>query len=85
MIMQRKMVQVMRVRMKDVLPGDIVNKNADEPKGWITVVDLQELPDGGIVLAAERDRDSINGHLHDIVGVQIVKSVEVADPHQQAA
>lgn len=75
--MQRKMVQVMRVRMRDVLPGDVVNKNADDPKGWIDVIQLQELPNDGIVLAAASDRDSINGQLNDIVGVQIVKNVEV--------
>ena len=83
--MQRKMVQVMRVRMKDVLPGDVVNKHADEPKGWITVIELQELPNNGIVLAAESDRDSINGEINDIVGVQVIKSVEVVDEHKQAA
>ena len=83
--MQRKMVQVMKVRMRDVLPGDVVNKNADEPKGWIEVLQLQELPNNGIVLAAESDRDSINGNLNDVVGVQIIKTVDVPDAPQQRA
>ncbi len=83
--MQRKLVQVMKVRMRDVLPGDIVNKNADEAKGWIDVIQLQELPNNGIVLVAESDRDSINGSLNDIVGVQIIKTVEVPDSVQKRA
>ncbi len=83
--MQRKMVQVMKSRMRDVIPGDVVNKNADDPKGWITVVELQPLPDDGIVLAATRDRDSINGNVNDIVGIQIIKAVDVPTQEQQAA
>ena len=75
----------MKVRMRDVLPGDVVNKNADEPKGWIEVLQLQELPNNGIVLAAESDRDSINGNLNDVVGVQIIKTVDVPDAPQQRA
>lgn len=71
--------------MRDVLPGDVVNKNADEPKGWIEVLQLQELPNNGIVLAAESDRDSINGNLNDVVGVQIIKTVDVPDAPQQRA
>ena len=81
--MQRNMVQVMKVRMRDVLPGDVVNRNADEPRGWVEVVQIQELPNNGIVLMAASDRDSINGNLNDIVGVQVVKRVEV--PAEQRA
>lgn len=83
--MQRKMVQVMKSRMSDVIPGDIVNKNADDSKGWITVVQLTELPDNGVVLVAERDRDSINGNVNDIVGIQVVKAVEVPSSQEQRA
>ncbi len=81
--MQRNMVQVMKVRMRDVLPGDVVNRNAEEPRGWVEVLQIQELPNHGIVLVAESDRDSINGNQNDIVGVQIVKAVDV--PVQQRA
>lgn len=71
------MVQVMKVRMSDVLPGDVVNRNADEARGWVEVVDVQDLPGNAIVLIAQSDRDSVNGNRNDVVGVQIVKSVEV--------
>lgn len=77
--MQRTMVQVMQVRMSDVLPGDIVNKNADDARGWFEVKELQELPNNAVVLAAHSDRDSVNGSINDIVGVQITKVVEVPD------
>lgn len=77
------MVQVMKVRMRDVLPGDIINRNADEPRGWIEVIQVQELPNNGIVLLADSDRDSINGNHNDIVGVQVIKAVEL--PAQQRA
>lgn len=83
--MQRTIVQVMTVRMADVLPGDIVNKNADRPIGWFEVVELQELPNNGIVLAAKSDRDSVNGTIYDMVGVQLTKVVEVPDATPRAA
>jgi len=69
--------------MADVLPGDIVNKNYSDARGWFYVKELQELPNNGIVLVANSDRDSVNGTLNDIVGVQITKVVEV--PDSQAA
>ena len=77
--MRRTMVQVMQVRMADVLPGDIVNKNHDAQTGWFEVTELQELPNNGVVLAAHSDRDSVNGTVNDIVGVQITKVVEIPD------
>ena len=83
--MRRTMVQVMKVRMKDVFPGDVVNRNADEPRGWVEVVEVQELPNNGIVLAANSDRESINGNINDIVGVQVSKTVEVPDSVRPAA
>lgn len=75
--MQRTIVQVMQVRMSDVLPGDVVNKNHDDPRGWFEAKELQELHDGGIAVLAHSDKDSINGAPNDIVGVQLAKVVEV--------
>jgi hypothetical protein len=83
--MQRTIVQVMQVRMGDVLPGDIVNKNHAEARGWILVKSLQELPHNAVALIAESDRDSINGAVNDIVGVQIAKVVEVPVSATRAA
>lgn len=75
----------MQVRMGDVLPGDVVNKNHADPRGWVLVKELQELPHDGVALLAESDRDSINGFINDIVGVQLVKVVEVPAQAAQAA
>ncbi len=75
--MQRTIVQVMQVRMTDLRPGDVVNKNHADPRGWFKVVDIQELPNGDVSVIAERASDSMNSAPYDIVGVQLVKTVEV--------
>ena len=81
--MQRNMVQVTQVRMRDVLPGDIVNRNYEEARGWVKVVEVLPLPNNQIVLAASSDRDSVNGSINDIVGIQVVRVVEVPDAPQE--
>ena len=73
------------MRMRDVLPGDVVNKHLSEPRGWVEVINTQELPNNGIVLLASSDRDSINGNLNDIVAVQLTKVVEIPDTTPAAA
>jgi hypothetical protein len=83
--MQRRIVQVMQVRMRDVIPGDVVNKHLSEPRGWVEVIETQDLPNNAIVLLAESDRDSINGLLNDIVAVQLTKVVEIPDTPTAAA
>ncbi len=75
----------MQVRMADLLPGDIVNKNHDDARGWFEVRELEELHNGGIAVLADSEKDSINGSPHDIVGVQITKVVEIPDQIRRAA
>ncbi len=75
--MVRTIVQVIQVRMRDVHPGDVINKNGDDVRGWFLVKDTQELPSGDIAVLAESDKNSINGGAYDLVGVQIAKAVEV--------
>ena len=48
--MVRTIVQVIQVRMSDVMSGDIINKNADDPRGWFMVKDIQPLPNGDIAV-----------------------------------
>lgn len=83
--MVRTIVQVIQVRMSDVMSGDIINKNADDPRGWFMVKDIQPLPNGDIAVLAETDRNSINGGPYDMVGVQVTKRVEIPDAAKQAA
>jgi len=73
--MVRTIVQVIQIRMSDVQPGDIVNKNADSAHGWFVAKDTQELHSGDVAVLAESDKDSINGGPYDLVGVQIAKQV----------
>jgi hypothetical protein len=75
----------MQVRMADIRPGNIINKNHDDPRGWFEVHQLQELPNGDIAVLAATEKNSINGGAHDIVGVQLRKTVQIPDQVQAAA
>lgn len=81
--MVRTIVQVIQVRMNDVVPGDIVNKNPDSTIGWFEVTDTQELHSGDIAILAATEKNSINGAPYDLVGIQIAKQVQA--PTQAAA
>jgi hypothetical protein len=83
--MQRSIIQVMQVRMSDIRPGDIINKNHSDPRGWFEVTELQELPNGDIFVIAATEKNSINGGSYDIVGVQLRKTVQIPDQVQAAA
>jgi len=82
--MRRTIVQVISVRMRDLLPGDIINKNGDQARGWFRVKDLQPLPKGVIAVIAEDEQDSINSAGDDLVGLQVHKVVEVPDSPSKA-
>ncbi|MGI9606183.1 MAG: hypothetical protein ACR2P0_08595 [Acidimicrobiales bacterium] len=77
--MRRTRVHVVQMRMADLLEGDVVNKNPDDPRGWIVVQETQELPNNGLLVVATREKDSINGNPNDIVGVQIPQAIEIPD------
>ena len=77
--MQRTIVQVVKMRMGDLVPGDVINKNPDEPRGWFLVYELQDLPNDGLAVLASTARNSINGAPDDIVGVQVRQVVELPD------
>jgi len=77
--MQRTIVQVVQVRLTDVRPGDIINKDHADARGWFKVVDLVELPNGDVSVIAERNNDSMNSAPYDIVGVQLTKVVEIPE------
>ena len=75
----------MQVRMSDIHPGDVINKNHSDPLGWFEVTELQELPNGDIFVIAATEKNSINGGAYDIVGVQLRKTVQIPDQVQAAA
>ncbi len=67
------------MRMGDLLVGDVINKNPDDPRGWFTVHELQELPNNGLAVLASTSKNSINGSPDDIVGVQVRQTVELPE------
>lgn len=73
--MVRTIIQVIQVRMSDVQPGDVVNKDYESASGWFVAKDTQELHSGDIAVLADSDKDSINGGPYDLVGIQIAKQV----------
>jgi len=77
--MHRTLVQVVKMRMGDLLVGDVINKNPDDPRGWFTVHELQELPNNGLAVLASTSKNSINGSPDDIVGVQVRQAVDLPE------
>ena len=73
------------MRMGDLLVGDIINKNPDEPRGWFEVHELQELPNNGLAVLASTAKNSINGSPDDIVGVQVRQAVDLPPSIAQQA
>ncbi len=67
------------MRMGDLLVGDVINKNPDDPRGWFTVHELQELPNNGLAVLASTSKNSINGSPDDIVGVQVRQTVDLPE------
>ena len=77
--MQRAAIQIVQMRLSDLRPGDIVNKNPNEPRGWFEVRELQPLPNNAIAVIAVHEKDSMNSAPHDLVGVQIRKTFTMPD------
>ena len=75
--MKRNLIQVARIRMEEVLPGDVVNRVPDETRGWFIVAAVEPLFDGSLqVIDAKRHLAFSAGPL-DIVGVQLLKPIDL--------
>ncbi len=75
--MKRNLIQVARIRMEEVLPGDVVNRVPDETRGWFIVAAVEMLFDGSLqVIDAKRHLAFSAGPL-DIVGVQLLKPIDL--------
>lgn len=77
---QRTIVQIARMRLADVTEGDVVNGQPDNEHGWFEVCEVRELPSGERVAAGAASTQSVKGSTWDLLGVQIAKAIEVADP-----
>jgi len=67
------------VRICDVQPGDVINRNDANMDGWFAVADVETLHDGRIALADERHQNTITGTSLDLVGLQLVRQLNVAN------
>lgn len=75
--MQRTIVQVTKIRFIDTEPGDIVNGHPEAAEGWFEADEVRTLPNGEITVANHASRNSITGAPHDLLGLQVHKTVEM--------
>jgi hypothetical protein len=80
--MNRTIVQIARIRLIDVQPGDIVSGRPDDEFGWFEVHVVRELPSGDLVANGPASTQSIKGSEWDLVGIQVAKQVEIAESPQ---
>ncbi|MFQ5556038.1 MAG: hypothetical protein ACE5GB_00755 [Acidimicrobiales bacterium] len=63
----------MQVRAGDLEPGDVVNRRGPERTGWIEVAKVETLPDGGLVVHDDTERDSFTAKGYDLVWLQTLE------------
>ena len=75
--MQRNLVQVARIRLGEVVPGDVVNRQSEASQGWFLVGIVEQLFDGNLNISDAFRRQSFSAMPHDICGVQSLKVVDL--------
>lgn len=75
--MERNLVQVARIRMREVVPGDVVNRLADEPRGWFAAAIVEELFDGDLAVSNTDRTKTFSAGPFDIIGVQMLKPLDI--------
>ncbi len=78
--MARNIVQVARMRMCDVVAGDVVNRVPDATGGWFQVGIIETLFDGKTQFSSGDRRTTLSGEPWDICGVQVIKPIEMELP-----
>lgn len=76
--MERKLIDVVKMRVTDVMVGDVINKDPESTSGWFAVHELQQLPSGEINAVGATSKLSIVAGPYDIVGVQIQETLQVS-------
>ncbi|MDA3039492.1 MAG: hypothetical protein O3C27_08155 [Actinomycetota bacterium] len=74
--MKRNLIQVARIRMEEVLPGDVVNRVPDDTRGWFIVAAIELLFDGTLQVTDSKRHAAFSAGPLDIVGVQLLKPIE---------
>lgn len=75
--MERNLVQVARIRAREVVIGDVVNRLADEQRGWFVVAEIDDLFDGSIAFSSADRKMSFGSAPLDIVAVQTLKPINI--------
>lgn len=75
--MERNLVQVARIRAREVVIGDVINRLADEQKGWFVVGVVENLFDGTIAFSSSDRKLSFGTSPLDIVAVQTLKPINI--------
>jgi hypothetical protein len=85
--MQRTIVQIARMRLADLQPGDVINSNPEHELGWFEIQVIRQLPSGELVASGQIQTQTAKGMPRDLVGVQITKQVDEPDsaPAQTAS
>lgn len=85
--MERNLVQVARIRAREVVLGDVVNRLADEQKGWFAVGLVENLFDGTIAFSSSDRKMTFSTSPLDLVGVQTLKpmNIEVTESVEEVA
>lgn len=78
--MSRNIVQVARMRLMDVMPGDVVNRAPDATGGWFQVAIIEALFDGSTLFSSADRRITLSGAPTDICGVQVLKPMDIPVP-----
>lgn len=83
--MQRPTVRVTRMRIRDLRPGDVVNRDPESMQGWFAVTELRPLHDGTVSVVSRVITMTFSGHPDDLVGVQVLVPMEFPEPAPTAA
>ncbi len=75
--MKRNLIQVARIRMEEVLPGDVVNRVPDDTRGWFIVAAIEPLFDGTLQVTDAKRHSAFSAGPLDIVGVQLLKPIDL--------
>jgi hypothetical protein len=82
--MQRPTVRVTKMRIKDLRPGDVVNKDPEAMQGWFALSELRPLHDGSVSVVSPVITLTFSGYPDDLVGVQVLVPMDFPSPPGQA-
>ncbi|MEZ5341765.1 MAG: hypothetical protein R2706_10010 [Acidimicrobiales bacterium] len=72
--MERSVVQIACIRIRDAVVGDVVNRDPDSNRGWFEIDGIEPLHDGSWALLNQVTNTSITGTPVDIIGIQVLKT-----------